>query len=65
MLMFAIAEGVTSSVALAIQNLTRERKKLFPISGSGSSDLTGKQCSPTSVQWTYDTYASRCPYLVN
>jgi branched-chain amino acid transport system substrate-binding protein len=53
-----IAEGVTSSVGLAIQNLTRERKKLFLISGSGSSDLTGKQCSPTSVQWTYDTYAS-------
>jgi branched-chain amino acid transport system substrate-binding protein len=53
-----IAEGVNSSVALAIQNLTRERKKLFLISGSGSSDLTGKQCSPTSVQWTYDTYAS-------
>jgi branched-chain amino acid transport system substrate-binding protein len=53
-----VAEGVTSSVALAIQNLTRERKKLFLISGSGSSDLTGKQCSPTSVQWTYDTYAS-------
>ncbi len=53
-----IAEGVTSSVALAIQNLTRERKKLFLISGSGSSDLTGKQCSPTSVHWTYDTYAS-------
>jgi branched-chain amino acid transport system substrate-binding protein len=53
-----IAEGVNSAVALAIQNLTRERKKLFLISGSGSSDLTGKQCSPTSVQWTYDTYAS-------
>jgi branched-chain amino acid transport system substrate-binding protein len=53
-----VAEGVNSAVALAIQNLTRERKKLFLISGSGSSDLTGKQCSPTSVQWTYDTYAS-------
>jgi branched-chain amino acid transport system substrate-binding protein len=53
-----IAEGVNSAVALAIQNLTRERKKLFLISGSGSSDLTGKQCSPTSVHWTYDTYAS-------
>src|ERR1700678_346509 len=53
-----IAEGVNSAVALAIQNFTRERKKLFLISGSGSSDLTGKQCSPTSVQWTYDTYAS-------
>src|SRR4051812_2583887 len=53
-----IAEGVNSAVALAIQNVTRERKKIFLISGSGSSDLTGKQCSPTSVQWTYDTYAS-------
>ncbi len=31
-------------------------RSLFLISGSGSSDLTGKQCSPTSVQWTYDTY---------
>jgi branched-chain amino acid transport system substrate-binding protein len=53
-----IAEGVNFSVALAIQNLTRERKKLFLISGSGSSDLTGAQCSPTSAHWTYDTYAS-------
>src|ERR1700737_501848 len=39
-----VAEGVNSSVALAIQNLTRARKKLFLISGSGSSDLTGVQC---------------------
>ena len=53
-----VAEGVNSAVALAIQNLTREKKKIFLISGSGSSDLTGKQCSPTSIQWTYDTYAS-------
>jgi branched-chain amino acid transport system substrate-binding protein len=53
-----IAEGVNSAVALAIQNVTREKKKIFLISGSGSSDLTGKQCSPTSVHWTYDTYAS-------
>jgi ABC-type branched-subunit amino acid transport system substrate-binding protein len=52
-----VAEGVNSSVALAIQNLTRARKKLFLISGSGSSDLTGSQCSPTSVHWPYDTYA--------
>ena len=53
-----VAEGVNSAVALAIQNVTRERKKIFLISGAGSSDLTGKQCSPTSVQWTYDTYAA-------
>ena len=53
-----VAEGVNSAVALAVQNLTRERKKIFLISGAGSSDITGKQCSPTSVQWTYDTYAA-------
>jgi branched-chain amino acid transport system substrate-binding protein len=53
-----IAEGVNSAVALAVQNVTREKKKLFLISGAGSSDLTGAQCSPTSVQWTYDTYAA-------
>ena len=53
-----IVEGVNSAVALAIQNVTREKGKIFLISGSGSSDLTGKQCSPTGVHWTYDTYAS-------
>lgn len=53
-----VAEGVNSAVALAVQNLTRERKKIFLISGAGSSDITGKECSPTSVQWTYDTYAA-------
>ena len=53
-----VAEGVNSAVALAIQNLTRQSKTLFLISGAGSSDITGAQCSPTSVQWTYDTYAA-------
>ncbi|TGE02287.1 ABC transporter substrate-binding protein [Methylobacterium nonmethylotrophicum] len=53
-----VAEGVNSAVALAIQAVTRERGKIFLISGAGSSDITGKSCSPTSVQWTYDTYAS-------
>ena len=53
-----IAEGVNSAVALAIMNVTRERNKPFLISGAGSSDITGKNCTPTSIQWTYDTYAS-------
>jgi branched-chain amino acid transport system substrate-binding protein len=53
-----VAEGVNSAVALAIQNITRARKKAFLISGSGSSVLTGAECSPTSVHWTYDTYAA-------
>jgi len=53
----AVADVPTSSVALAVQQLMKEKQKVFLISGSASSDLTGKACSPTGVHWTYDTYA--------
>ncbi len=53
----AIVDVPTSSVALAIQEVTREKKRLFLMSGPASSDLTGKACSPYGFQWTYDTYA--------
>src|SRR5712672_2236960 len=53
----AIVDVPTSSVALAVQDVARERKKVFLISGAASSDLTGKACSPTAVHWTYDTVA--------
>ena len=53
----AIVDVPTSSVALAIQEITREKKRLFLMSGPASSDLTGKACSPYGFQWTYDTYA--------
>jgi branched-chain amino acid transport system substrate-binding protein len=53
----AILDVAVSSVALAVQELARERGKIVIYSGAGSSDLTGKACSPTSVHWTYDTYA--------
>jgi branched-chain amino acid transport system substrate-binding protein len=43
-------------VALAVNEVTREKKKAFIISGAASSDLTGKACSPNSVHWTYDTW---------
>jgi branched-chain amino acid transport system substrate-binding protein len=52
-----IVDVPTSSVALAVQDVARERKKAFLISGAASSDLTGKACSATSVHWTYDTVA--------
>jgi len=52
-----IVDVPTSSVALAIQAVTREKKRLFLMSGPASSDLTGKACSPYGFQWTYDTYA--------
>jgi len=53
----AVADAPTSSVALAVQDVMREKQKVFLISGAAASDLTGKACSPTGVHWTYDTYA--------
>jgi branched-chain amino acid transport system substrate-binding protein len=53
----AILDVAVSSVALAVQELARERGKIVIYSGAGTSDLSGKACSPTSVHWTYDTYA--------
>jgi branched-chain amino acid transport system substrate-binding protein len=53
----AIVDVPTSSVALAIQQIAKEKGKAFLISGAASSRLTGDSCSPTSVHWTYDTYA--------
>src|SRR3954469_20552418 len=52
-----IVDVPTSSVALAIAQLTKEKNKVFIGSGPGTSDLTGKSCSPNTVHWTYDTYA--------
>src|SRR5438105_3128580 len=53
----AIVDVPTSSVALAVQDVARERKKVFLISGAAASDLTGKACSATGIHWTYDTVA--------
>lgn len=53
-----VAELTSSSVALAAQQLTNERDKLLLITSAGSSDLTGKNCSPNTVAWVYDTYAT-------
>ena len=52
-----ILDTTTSSVALAVAEVTREKKKIFIPSGGGTSDLTGKACSPYTVHWTYDTWA--------
>jgi branched-chain amino acid transport system substrate-binding protein len=52
-----IVDVPNSAVALAVQSLTRERNKVFLISGGGTSDLTGKDCSPNGIAWTYDTYS--------
>jgi branched-chain amino acid transport system substrate-binding protein len=51
-----VVGGGASSIALGIQALLRERKKVFIITGAGTSDLTGKACSPTSIHLAYDTF---------
>ncbi len=55
--MDALFDVPTSSVALALSTLLTEKNKIFMNSGAGSSDLTGKACSPIFVHYTYDTYA--------
>jgi branched-chain amino acid transport system substrate-binding protein len=52
-----IVDVPTSSVALAVSGVTKDKNKVFLGSGPGTSDLTGKACSPNTVHWTYDTYA--------
>ena len=51
-----IVDVPTSSVALAINEIAKEKKKAFLNSGAATSDLTGKNCSPNTVHWTYDTW---------
>jgi len=52
-----IADGAGSSAGLAIQEVTRDKGRVFIISAPASSDFTGKFCSPTGFHFTYDTYA--------
>ena len=53
----AIFDVPTSSIALPISQLTREKNRIHMNSGAGSSDITGVACSPNTVHYTYDTYA--------
>jgi branched-chain amino acid transport system substrate-binding protein len=52
-----IVDVPNSGVALAVSEITREKNKVFLGSGPASSDLTGPQCSPNAIQWTYDTWS--------
>jgi branched-chain amino acid transport system substrate-binding protein len=52
----AIFDVPTSSVALAINQITKDKGKAFINSGAATSDLSGKACSPNTVHWTYDTW---------
>jgi len=51
-----ILDVPTSSVGLAVNQVCRERNKVYINVGSATSDLTGAQCAPTTCHWVYDTY---------
>jgi branched-chain amino acid transport system substrate-binding protein len=52
-----VVDVPTSSVALAVNNITRDKNRVFLVSGAATSDLSGKACTPNTVHWTYDTWA--------
>jgi branched-chain amino acid transport system substrate-binding protein len=52
-----ILDVPNSAVALAVNEVTREKNGVFINSGAATSDLTGAKCSPNTVHWTYDTWA--------
>jgi branched-chain amino acid transport system substrate-binding protein len=52
-----VVDVPTSSVALAVNNITKEKNKVFLVSGAATADLTGKACTPNTIHWTYDTWA--------
>ena len=51
-----IADIPTSSIALAVNQVTKDMGKAFVNTGAATSDLTGKDCSPNTVHWLYDTW---------
>ncbi len=53
----AIFEMVSSAVALAVQDLAKEKKMISVATGAATSALTGAACSPTGIHWVYDTYS--------
>jgi branched-chain amino acid transport system substrate-binding protein len=51
-----VADMQGSPIGFAVQTVARQKNRIVLLSGSTSSDFTGKACSPLSVQWTVDTY---------
>ena len=51
-----LMDVLNSGVALAVNNVVKEKNAVMINSGAASSDLTNSQCTPNTVHWTYDTY---------
>jgi branched-chain amino acid transport system substrate-binding protein len=60
----AIADLGNSAVALAVNQVAREKNKTILVSAGGATVLTGKQCSPNTVHWTYDTHSGAAPLAI-
>jgi branched-chain amino acid transport system substrate-binding protein len=54
----AVADVPNSAVGLAVNEVVRGSKAGLIASSAASSDLTGKYCSPNTIQWTFDTWAA-------
>ena len=52
-----VSELVTTSVALAVQKIAKDKNKIALISGAASTRITNADCNDVTVHWTYDTYA--------
>ncbi|MBB5045436.1 branched-chain amino acid transport system substrate-binding protein [Rhodopseudomonas rhenobacensis] len=52
-----ITELTTSSVALAVQDLSKEKKKIDIVVGAATSRITGDACQPYGFHWAFDTHA--------
>ena len=52
-----VSELVTSSVALAVQKIAKEKNRIALVSGAASTRITNEDCNDVTVHWTYDTYA--------
>ncbi len=52
-----VSELVTTSVALAVQKIAKEKNRIALVSGAASTRITNEDCNDVTVHWTYDTYA--------
>ncbi|SDJ53810.1 amino acid/amide ABC transporter substrate-binding protein, HAAT family [Bradyrhizobium sp. Rc2d] len=52
----AIADVATSSASLAVAHIAKDKNKVFLATNAATTDLTGKQCTPNTVHWTFDTW---------
>jgi branched-chain amino acid transport system substrate-binding protein len=52
-----IVDLVTTSTALAVMKVAKEKNRITLVSGAASTPITNEQCTDTNVHWTYDTYA--------